>query len=260
MKMPELEPYLSKYSDKDIKDNFMNGLFYMTPEEFDNKREMLLFRTVVAKEKNISLAFVEKGMELFFQDLKEKDPKEYDYRKWTSISFAIQNHELTEEFVEEFKDHIDWETISRSKQVTLEFYNKYKEKIHLNKILVNLGHEFIEENFEKFGENLHQMELSAKLIKKALKEKKLSPKRLSEQKKFTKTILLDCLDRFSLEAMNDIYRQFEFEFEEIMKIANHYSAKEYDDSSDFNYLISKMLDKKELTLEQKKDIKYLAVI
>lgn len=257
LKMPELEQYVSKYTESDIRKNFMN---YISPENYALHFEKLLFGTVITSEKNLSISFLEKGFQIYYTELKERDPKEYDYIRYTRICFAMQNHDLTDEFIQEYRDNIDWSQISRRKDISLEFFEKYKDKIIVKEMGADLGHKFIEEHFESFGENITRMELSAKLISRALREKKASVRSLAIQKKFSAKILMDNFETFSLEVMTDLYPRFLLSYEDTLKIAKFHHSKDYDDYGKYNDLILAMLRNEKLTLEQKKEIKYLSVI
>jgi uncharacterized protein YnzC (UPF0291/DUF896 family) len=68
---------------------------------------------------------------------------------WDEIS---ENQNLSEEFIEKFKDKVYWERISRKQKLSEEFIEKFKDKVYWDVISVvqKLSEEFIEKFKHKF--------------------------------------------------------------------------------------------------------------
>lgn len=251
LKMTELSPFISKYTDDEIRSVFLN---YLSGEALNQNRERLVFRTVIIKEKNTPRSFVEKGVSLFFDKVTEKLA---GYYHQNCLEFAMRNHDLNDSFFTEYAEAINWDDISKREDLTLDIFVKYREKIKVGLLRVDFGTKFINDYFEEFGENIVNMKLTAKQIERVILEKRKVPltKLAKEQKKFNSKIFMDHIDLFGFDRTLSLFRILELDFEQMIKILENF--KECDGIND---LICEMLGIKELTLEQRKDIKYFANI
>jgi hypothetical protein len=103
------------------------------------------------------------------------------------------------------------------------------------------------------------MGLSARLIDRLIKKSdRPSLSKLVKQKSFKRKHYLENIDKFSIEAAINNFDKLELSFEQMIGVLRHF--ENYSNCDEFNEFIRRMLESKDLTLEQKKDIKYFAVL
>lgn len=250
----KLADFFDKYSKEDIKAHFRS---YITDAVWEAKKELFLFHFVCSKEKALPRSFIDENLPLILTHTTK--PEEVKYEEDRIFSQAIFFYPLGDELVSQYGDKIDWESISYRKDLTLEFFNAYKDKIKLKRITADLGEEFISEHlFELELYNLKNMNLTLEQAERLIKEKKAKVEDFWRQKFFTKDFALSRLRELQYRII-ELNERFKFTFEEKLKLLKEIE-RFYSEDSQWNRIISEFMESGELTLEQQKEIKWYAWI
>ena len=248
----KLEDFFSKYDKETVKKHFQS---YISDDTWEKKKNLFMFFFVISKEKNLPRSFVNDNLHMI--DNLDADQKEKDYQYWRVFSQVIFNYELGEQLFIEYGDKVDFDSISRREDMTLEFFNKHKDKIKISNMRANLGSEFINENLLELDTSLlKKVKLSWEQAKFLIDNKKMTYTEFSNQDFFDKDFVLKNIKNSSMyRHIDSLHNRFKFSFDEMKVILK--DLEDRMDDEEYNQVIVMFLDYSVLTLEQKKDIKYM---
>lgn len=251
----KLEDFFSKYDKETVKKHFSS---YISDDKWDKNKNLFMFFFVISKEKNLPRCFINDNLHMI--DSMDVDDKEKEYQYWRVFSQVIFNYELGDKLFVEYGDKVDFDSISRREDMTLEFFNKHKDKIKLSNVRANLGSDFINENLlELDNALLKKVKLSWEQAKILIDNKKMSYIDFSNQAFFDKEFVLKNIKNSSIHRhIDNLHQRFNFNFAEMMSILNGLDDRM--DDEEYNQVIVMFLDDDKLSLEQKKDIKYMAIL
>ena len=77
---------------------------------------------------------------------------------WSNYAF-YRNNKLSEDFIREFKDKVDWEHISYYQKLSEDFIREFKDRVDWMMIsrYKTLSEEFVKEFKEEFKKELHNL-------------------------------------------------------------------------------------------------------
>lgn len=200
----------------------------------------------------------------FFDIYKDKEGGESEAKyRFCQICLILNSKiKMDVEILRLQEDFIDWGTLSARKDLTMEVIEKFYDKIEFDKIQVDFGKDFINQNLGKMGRGALKFKLSKKNIDDLVNIHGYRIFDLSSSNQYNEKFILRHLDKVKpRDATNlaNAIRRFDFSFEEIMMILDH-MENSINDECLWNEIISVAIEKKYLTLPQKKDIKYRCTI
>lgn len=251
----KLSDFFTKYTKDEVKAYFQNP--YNVENKWEELKDTFMFHYVCGKEKELPRSFVNDHLHLVAKGV--TDPKEIEYVHWRIFSSVMHNYPLGDKLLTEYSDKIEWSSISYRKDMTLEFFNQHQDKIILKDITADLGSEFISTHLEALDKhNLKQMKLTEEQATKLIALKKASVDDFWKQSFFTKEYAFKNLKALK-ERVSSLNQRFNFTFEEKLSV-----LKELDNCSweqdEWNGIIGEFMGDAGLSLEQKKDLKWLAWI
>jgi len=252
-----VEAWAEKYPKEVVRKTFAS---YISDARYEEMRLPLTYRHGLTVEKNIRLDFAQTLSNHFWKDLPEEEQR---YRIWTDICWARSSNQLTDEMLEEYSGHWEWSVISSSKDITVDFIERHKDNIVFKNICVDLGEEFAHKYWDKLGDALRFFKLSKEDTFKAVKEKKLGLSKLDTYKgTWGYSDLIDLLKIVRPYDLSEALCRFQLNAQEKIKLLDWMDSNNYsfEEDSSYNSLIATLLDDPKLTLQEKKDIKYYAIL
>lgn len=250
-KYTELEKYFDTYSREDIKKAYWS---YIDDDYYEDNKLVLLFVFLTTKIKNMPRDFVDKYLHLVTDYAKNED--ELLCKKAMTYSRVISNLDLDDKYLEPYLDVINWDEFSARKDLTLEYFEKYKDKINISRIRADLGRRFLTANLEKMDKyTLEKMNLSKKLMIQTNEIHKIRLFRFHKLKDFSFEFALSHMEKFNGEEWLSLIKKYRPDFEKTMtfieKLEEH-----LEEDPEWNEIIGELLSAEGLSVEQKKDIKW----
>lgn len=237
---------IKKYLAKDISDS-----------TFDNNLPEIALIYMVSTDHMVDMNYIKSVYFEIFKD-REGGESEAKYRFWKICLILTNKIKMDIEAIKFQEDFIDWETFSARSDLTLEVIEKFNDKIDFTKIRVDFGKNFISRNLANFGSNVSKFKLSKKNADDLINSHGYNVFSLKGNNQFNEKLILRHLPKINVADASRLISsigELDFTFEELMMILDSMESV-LNENEKWNELIVAMLDKKYLTLQQKKEIKY----
>jgi hypothetical protein len=250
----KLVDFFSKYTKEEVVKHFLN---YISDAKWEEHKNTFMFHYVVSKEIALPRSFINDHLHLVITT--QTDPKEIEYQESRIFSSAIYNYPLGDKLISEYGDKLDWTSIGWRKDLTLEFFNQHRDKIKIKNIQADLGADFLNEHLLEMDLSyLRKMTLSLEQAERLMTDKKAHVSDFWNQAFFTKEFALERIKPLK-DYVSKLNSRFNFTLAEKMQVLKVLDEANFE-HDEWNGIISEFMDSKDLSLAEKKDIKWLAWI
>lgn len=252
--LERLEQYFKTIDREDAKRFLAKGI---TDDQIDRNKYQVALIYMTATDPEVDMSFVKRANFEIYKD-HERGENEANYRFWQSKLNLTLFLEMKVERIKFQEDYIDWGTLTRRKDLTIEVVNAFRANIDLTKITVDFGKEFLNKNLVKLGRNALRYKLSRKNADAMIIDQGFTVFDFRETKLFDEKFVMKYISTIKSDdagRLESAIRNLEFSYEEMISILNS-MEKKLEDSDGWNDLILAMLSKEYLSLGQKKDIKF----